>query len=591
MCLGIIGLCLGAAWPAWGEASAPAASVPQISTPGRQFLSRLVRRTLLDATEGRPVYEPSYVPAELESLKVEVVVRLRQKGFLAAEAYAGPSPVAHAARDAALAAIGQRAGEHAFRRDEIDELLIELEVVGEVEPISVEGDWTQPRVIDPLIEPGVHGMVIRGTRGQKRFCPTEVFTSDLVLSEALKTIAQNLHSDPSQVGSAKLFRFRTAHWIEPPGHGPIVSLHRGMTLVPPAAVTSEGLAQTIDQLAEYMIYRQQKNGLFAYQYETGADRYTADDNLVRQAGAAQSMALHAANSGRRASLTAADAALRHFFESLTPVPGESEAAFIATPDRRNKLGVTALVCLAAATHPQAEVYAEKRQRLIKGMLWLQRPSGMFITAFPPALEIDAQEYFPGEALLAMATEYDLKPDAKILEAFDRAIAFYQTFFREEPSPAFVPWQVQAFALMAKHTKRRDYVDFVFELSDWLAAKQLDQTNNEWPELWGGIASYQPGRAGVATAAYLEGFADALALARSVGDAKRAAHYERVVRGAARFILQLQVRPEEAYFIRSPQDAVWAIRTGPALNMLRIDHCQHALVALIKTRQVLFLNSD
>ena len=96
-----------------------------------------------------------------------------------------------------------------------------------------------------------------------------------------------------------------------------------------------------------------------------------------------------------------------------------------------------------------------------------------------------------------------------------------------------------------------------------------------------------GRAGVATAAYLEGFADALALARSVGDAPRAERYERVVRQAARFVMQLQVRPAEAYFIRSPQDAIGGIRTSPSLNLLRIDHCQHALVGLIKAREVLF----
>ncbi|MEK6677008.1 MAG: hypothetical protein AABZ47_15320, partial [Planctomycetota bacterium] len=217
----------------------------------------------------------------------------------------------------------------------------------------------------------------------------------------------------------------------------------------------------------------------------------------------------------------------------------------------------------------------------------QRPSGMFITAFPPAEQIDAQEYFPGEALLAMALDYDAEPNATILDAFDRAILFYRPYFRESRSPAFVPWQVQAYTLMAKHTKRKDFIDFAFELTDWLAGMQLNSSNCPWPELGGGIASYQAGRAGVATASYLEAFTDALALAKRVGDRDRTKRYEDVVRQAARFVLQLQIRPEEAYFIRSPRDAVGGIRTAPALDLLRIDHCQHALVALIKTRHVLF----
>ena len=85
--------------------------------------------------------------------------------------------------------------------------------------------------------------------------------------------------------------------------------------------------------------------------------------------------------------------------------------------------------------------------------------------------------------------------------------------------------------------------------------------------------------------------DALALARETGDQERAQRYEQVVRGAARFVMQLQVKPEEAYFVRSPQDAVGGVRTTPALNLLRIDHVQHALVALIKARKVLYRDHD
>ena len=83
----------------------------------------------------------------------------------------------------------------------------------------------------------------------------------------------------------------------------------------------------------------------------------------------------------------------------------------------------------------------------------------------------------------------------------------------------------------------------------------------------------------------------MTLAREVKDQKRTRRYESLVRDAARFVMQLQIRPEEAYFIRSPQDAVGGIRTTPSLNLLRIDHCQHALVGLIKARKVLFPERD
>lgn len=561
--------------------------VPSLSKTHRVYLSRVARRTVRDVALKRERYELDYVPVALERLNGEVVVRLRQRGCLLATAAAGPSPVAKATRDAALTAVQMLSAKEAVDLDRANRMLIEIEVVGPSQPIPVEADWTKPRAVDPFVEPGVHGLVLIGATASHRFCPTEILVSDLVVADALRRFAESVHVDPSRAAEVKLSRFRTVHWYEPESSGEVVSLHRGLTIVDPSAVTLKQVGAAIDRLAEYMAYRQLESGLFAYQYDPGRDAYADEENLVRQAGAVVAMAVHARVSGKGSSRAAAELGIRFHLQGITQIPGVEEASYIATSDGRNKLGITALLCLAMAEHSHPEHYAAVREDLINGMLWLQRPSGMFLTAFRPEVEVQAQDYFPGEALLAMAAHYRLDPSVHILEAFHRAISFYREYFRGRPSPAFVPWQVQAYTLMAEHSKRRDYVDYVFELADWLADKQLNRDNCRWAELWGGFATYQPGRVGVATAAYLEGFADALKLARAVNDAERAQRYEGVVREAVRFVMQLQIRPEEAYYIRSPRDAVGGIRTSPSLNLLRIDHCQHALIGLIKARQVLF----
>lgn len=577
--------------PPVGATDLPEPLVPQVSESQRVFLSRMARRVVRDAVLGRKPYEPAYVPEALESCNTEVVVRLRRRGYILAAASAGPAPVALATRDAALSAAEMLTADGTADLDLANRLLIEIEVVGPAQPIEVQTDWTQPRALDPFIEPGVHGLALVGARIRHRFCPTELFTNDLVLADALKRLAQATHTEPSQLSDVRFLRFRTVHWYEPHSSAGIVSLHRGLTIVPPNVVTAEGLDGAIIRLADYMAYRQLDSGLFTYQYEPGRDRYSDKQNLVRQVGAVVAMAAHARWSGSGASCAAADLGIRYHLQGVTQIPNIENGAFIATADGRHKLGVTALLCLAMAQHPETDRYAHVRTQLVNGMLWLQSPSGMFATAFPPAVKIDAQEYFPGEALLALAMDYGHSPSARVLDAFHRAITFYRDYFRGQPSPAFVPWQVQAYTAMALHSKRGDYTRYVFELADWLAEKQLTRVNCKWPEMWGGIAAYSEGRAGVATASYLEGFADALLLARSVGDAKRAMRYEGVVREAARFVTQLQVRSEEAYFMRSPQDAVGGIRTSPSLNLLRIDHGQHALIGLIKARQVLFPERD
>jgi len=561
--------------------------VPDLSRTHRQFLMSVARRTLADAALGREAYEPGYVPAALEAIDLEVVLRLRERGFLFATASAGPAPITRAVRDAALLAARNVLGQDQSATDLLADPLIEIETVGPVEPIPVNGDWTQPRVVDEFIEPGVHGLVIQGGKAGRRFCPSELITSGLVMSEVLGELARQTHADQSQLPKTKLARFRSLFFYQTSSSDPVVTLQRGLTVLPQDAVSRDVLDLTIERLADYLVYRQLDSGLFAYLYDAASDRYTDEDNVVRQVGATLAICLYAGLSGKSAVEAACARSLRHHMDGVLTFPGHYDAAFIATPDGENKLGVTALFSLALGACPNADAYKETRRRLIQGVLLLQRESGMFVTAFPPAIDAGAQDYFPGEALLALADYHHDLREAAILDAFDKAIEFYRGYFRDRPSPAFVPWQVQAYAAIAEPTKRQDYVEFVFELTDWLLERQMTITNSEWPELRGGIASYQPGRAGVATASYLEALCDALHLARAVGDAERIRRYESGVRAAVRFVLQLQVRPEEAYFMRSPRDAVWGVRTSPALNLLRIDHVQHALVALIKARQVLY----
>ncbi len=564
-------------------------TVPQLTDVHRNYLVRLARRTLHDRVLGRES-DTGYTPASLPADDVEVVVRLRQNGFLRAAGVGGPGPLPRATRDATLAALSSLKQNAQPDADLLSRLMVEVEVAGK--PVAVprpEGmSWTD--LIDGAIEPGIHGVVLAaGEKRVQRFCPTELFTSDMVIHDAIARLAQGMGVNPSQTDRLLVMRFRTDHFYEDPATRRAVPLVRGMTTLPPEQVNRANLDAAVDTLAEYMRYRQKPDGSFSYQYEPALNVYSEDDNVVRQAGAAVAMCVHARVSGLTPSREAADRALAFFLDDMSGVPEDTDAAFVPTPDGSNKLGVTALIALALAEHPDAEKepLSTIRHKLVNGMLWLQRPSGMFLTAFPPARSIAAQDYFPGEALLALARHYRFEPTTRVNDAFVAAIDFYREYFRDKRSPAFVPWQVQAFSAMAPMSKRDDYAAFVFEMTDWLAAQQITPHDCEWPDMWGGIASYTPGRAGVSTATYLEGFADALELARQVGDTERAKRYEEVVRAAARFVMQLQVRPEETYFMRSRIDAVGGIRTSPSLDLLRIDHCQHALIALIKTRRVLY----
>jgi hypothetical protein len=499
-------------------------------------------------------------------------------------------PVARACRDAALAALTDAARTGPASLEWLDRVCIGVEAVGESVPFDFRGQWSDEHAFNAYLEPGVHGLALLHGQAHRQFNPTQIITQNITVHEAIRALAQQLVVTPEQLADASVAKFRTTHFLERSPGQEVVELHRGLVLIEPHQVTDQNLAATIDRLAEYMIYRQLPNGSFSYQYEPSLDRHTEDGNPVRQAGVAWALAWHARHYGKSASSAAAAKAIDRLAARAVDLPQVEDAAFIAATDGWHKLGITALTALALYDHPDAALHAELRRKLIEGVGWLQGGSGMFVTAFPPTRKFSTQYYFPGEALLALARDYEHQPSQRVVEAFDLAFDYYRRLFADDPTPPFAAWHIQAFARMAGPTKRRDYADFVFEMTDWLIDKQYDEENCPWPELHGGVQAYVEARVGVATASYLEGFAEALRLARRVGDRERAARYEHAVRLAARFVMQLQFRPAEAYYVRSLQDTVGGMRTSPTNNLLRIDHCQHALLGLARARQVLFTDT-
>ncbi|GMU37339.1 MAG: hypothetical protein KJ057_06985 [Phycisphaerae bacterium] len=573
---------------AWSEAvrGAPRGAPPPLTEDHRAFLSRVARRTLIDAAEGRPRYALGYVPKALESVQAEVVVRFRVRGLLVGQGTSGPAPIATACRDAALAAFKLWRTRAPAAMAAPGEVLIEIEVPGAAEVVAFGADATIGARANAFA-PGLDGVIARHGNRRLVVYPTEFFSTNTGTADTLRTLMSQLGLSEADAGKASLERFRSEHWYEASSGGPVVSLRRGMTAVEGDELDRVRLTRAIDALGDHLLGRQQSSGFFSYEYDPVRDAYDSEPEFVRQAGAAAAIAVLAARTDGDAPASAARRTIEEHLKGLRAFPDDAEAAFIATPDGANPLGVTALLALALAEHPSAAEFAAVRGRLIRGMLRLQAPSGLFPTAFPPARSLAAQDYFPGEAFLALAADFTLAPSQAVNDGFDRGIGWYREHFRERPSPAFVIWQGQAYARMAQKTRREDYIAFAFELADWGARGVIEAGPGVDPDLAGGVrGSYEEG-AGASTASFLCLFADAAQLARTVGDRGREDRYVALTRSAARFVVQLQIRPEEAYFCPVPGDAVGGVRNSPAINRLRLDVCGHALVGLIKARDVLF----
>ena len=132
--------------------------------------------------------------------------------------------------------------------------------------------------------------------------------------------------------------------------------------------------------------------------------------------------------------------------------------------------------------------------------------------------------------------------------------------------------------------RRELADFVFELNDWPLELQITETSE--PDRLGEFGDPLRPEHGTphasSTGVYLEGLADARALARALGDDARRRRYETAIALGLRSLRQLQFRDWGCtWYLHDPEAVLGALRSNVHDNRLRIDNCGHALTALAK----------
>ncbi|HDT11804.1 MAG TPA: hypothetical protein ENN58_03605 [bacterium] len=228
-------------------------------------------------------------------------------------------------------------------------------------------------------------------------------------------------------------------------------------------------------------------------------------------------------------------------------------------------------------------YDKDMRMMADAVISLQEENGKLRTDFyRPLRDID-QMYYPGESLLALMRYYKLKKYKPALDTVEKAFPFYRDFWgkKENQDGPFVPWQVRAYHEAWEVTKKKEYADFVFDLTDWM------------------IKRYKPlgrevghGRAGAfdtqfaSTAVYSEGMSQAYALALELKDEKRIESYGRVLKGNLGYLLGLQFKKEDVYWIKRPEKAIGATGMRPDWNELRLDATYHAISAIHYTTKLL-----
>jgi hypothetical protein len=582
-----------ASLPAVAGQAVATTSAPSVADVDQVYLMRTVRRAVVKTMEGGQ-YEPAYVPEALAGLSCRVSVRLRSGGKLMGSADSAELPVVQGCLEAVSVAVAAAKRRGPAGADPAG-LSLEVELVGPRQPVGTGNE--DPAQLAQRFRPGIDGIAMRVADKEVLVRPSQLISMEIFCRndeelghrcDRYQVAIENLQSklglrrEPPEFDprSVTVLKFATTHLYEPKPDAAPVELFSGLRWVRPGEVNRDSMLAAADEFARYLRYRQLEDGFFSYEFLPGRDMYWDEQNWVRQASTAWAMAVHARARGDAASAAAAERAIASLDKMVKPLKDSPGASFVATPEGDYPLGATAMYCLALLDGPDPHRYADRVAELLNGLAAMQSPNGSFRTHFPPSGGDWSQNYFPGEALLAIARQYAVTHDGRWRDVCDRALPYYTRYFRENRPPAFAPWQMQAWGQLARVTLLRRYADFVYEMADVLLSSQLRESGPPLAIYDGAFDTLKTGRPGIATAAYVQGLVEAVRTAEALGDRERAARYAEAVRRASRFVVQLQFRPEECFYVQSPRDVVGGARSLPSDPTLRIDYSEQSLAALL-----------
>ena len=473
------------------------------------------------------------------------------------------------------------------------------------------------------LEPGLHGLKFRYDDSLYYYMPTDAVTYSLMtMNQVYNHLAKRtgIAKKTNRI-SERVAMMRTL----PTDYAIITSfacisyedralpLYRGYPV--PVPFDRERLRSCIVASTDWMLDNMKPNGQFLYYYDglTGSEidfqHPNMTDppyyNILRHSGGTITLLRAFELTGDKKYLEGARESIEFFLTVFREHEYQNQYACYPFFNKKSKLG-GAGIGLVALLHyfrlsgdPRYRKYIDG---LVRHILSRVSESGEMIGYFIHPLFHNGKEivdpdektkkelfsfYYPGEALLGLALYLQLIPDidpqfrelilAKSKSALDFLIHIrpkkYHYLF--DPLPAD-GWLMQAIEEWVKIEGFNDqaYIDFVFNDAQAMIDHMYQEHDAPYFDYVGAFY-YHYGEHAYPDGARCEGMMAAYYLARYLGHDKRAEHFMKYLRKAAKNLMYTYNTPESCYAHCNPEKSVNSFRFKMTRQWMRVDSVQHA----------------
>jgi orotate phosphoribosyltransferase/AMMECR1 domain-containing protein len=365
-------------------------------------------------------------------------------------------------------------------------------------------------------------------------------------------------------------RFDCTTWLgDALGTSPLIGGFRSQKKSTPS--TEELLHYYAPLHARYLRRQQREDGQLYSSYEPFQNRLYERTDLPRLAHGAWVLARAHRVLGGDDLKRAADAAINYVLKTARASDG---GLWLESKDEAASVSEISFLLLALSNLPDDDPRRASVDRLSATLAHMVQPHGRIATHRDPNAGGDAfQDYFPGQALLALAVAAEQSSATIDENQLHRSFTYYRHRFRYQRHFGQVTWLMQAFSKWWQVTRAAEFAEFVFEVGDWLLGYQQTKSGAF-------INDHQPDTPGYTTAVYLEGFGAAVHLAAALDDEARRQKYTEAFLQGFRFLDQLIIQSRDASMLPNIEFALGGLRQGLYYSEVRTDFVQHSLSAIL-----------
>ena len=245
----------------------------------------------------------------------------------------------------------------------------------------------------------------------------------------------------------------------------------------------------------------------------------------------------------------------------------------------SELSASAMTLMAFCELPEAQfsqIGIETANRLARFILEMQLDDGHFyeiyyhkLAGYQPKSDL---RYFEGEALLALVRYYKKNPNLQWLESARLAAGAQIDLF--EKSGVANYWTVQALAELYSIDPTPTYAKSALKMADALLDDMY--VGKPYPDYEGGFKPSHPPRTS-SSAGKIEALISASRLSQYLGE--DTSKYDHAVMEGTRFLIWNQYRPDNSYWVATPEQVEGAIRDGLIDVNVYANTMRHTVAAL------------